>query len=165
MATCAVCLSPILEPQRFVVDGTEVLHRACAQASHTTVLQRAQRATAAALHEAANAQRRELELRSKVATLEGRIARYEADLSSIRRDMRVALRHHGITRTERDTAIDERDAARREAALYQTLAAARQGTPSVSSAPDSTASSAGPVAPAERDPTEQRMSLLELDPL
>ncbi len=164
MATCAVCLTPITSPQRFVIDGTEVLHRACALRQHITILQRAQQDLAAARHAEASAQSRELEYRAKIATLEylnQKLGSDETDIATVRRDLRVIMRHSAILRTERGQAIAERDAARRELALHQTIAAAPVAT---APAADSSAQEALPERPG-RDDAETRFSLLELDPL
>jgi chromosome segregation ATPase len=38
MASCAACLQPILQAQHFVLDGTEVFHRACAGQAYRSKL-------------------------------------------------------------------------------------------------------------------------------
>jgi hypothetical protein len=163
MATCAVCQSPIVEPQRFVIDGTEVIHRACARSGRFTVLQRAQQDLATARHAEATAHRREIEHRSKIAILEGKVRAQETDLERVRRDHRVLLRQFGITRTERDGAVLERDAARSELALHQTLAMSRAATAAPESPLAAVEAKVVPEAEGELDPTEKRFSLLELD--
>jgi len=155
MATCAVCQSPIVEPQKFVIDGTEVLHRACALSGQLTVLQRTQQALANAQHAESNAHRHLIEYRSKISILEGKVREHETDLERVQRDLRVSQRHHAKTRAERDAAIAERDAARREAALHQHLAA--------STTPDSEGMKEEVAPKPEGDPSETRFSLLEFD--
>lgn len=37
MATCAICRGPVLRGERFLVDDTEVVHRACASSGRPTL--------------------------------------------------------------------------------------------------------------------------------
>jgi hypothetical protein len=145
MATCAMCQHPILTPQRFVLDGTEVMHRECARTGRTTVLQQTQRDLAAAREDTARIRR---SLGERIASLE--------------RDLRVAFRsNQQLRKLELERAPDlrameiERDAARREAQTLTARAAVTADHPVE-----------GKITPEpEMDPTEQRFSLLELDPL
>lgn len=141
---CAACLQPITEPDKFVIARTEVLHRECALQGRTTEVQRlcarlvAQDAAAA---EASRSVNRITAAYAKTKALyerrhEGALARCQQEI-----DQRVA-------------AERARDAAQAQVAdLTKRLATQTQDQ-----APTSSNSSTP-----ERDGTEVRFSLLELD--
>jgi hypothetical protein len=157
MAICAVCQQPIVTPDRFVIDGTEVMHRACARTGQRTVLQRALVKLADAESRAATDHRLLVEAQTKIAELQRQGREQAQDKRRIQEDHRHLVRVRDLHRAETERAIAERDAARRELALHQTLA--RQ-TPVVTTAAAPDPAHSGADA---RDATEVRMSLLELD--
>lgn len=162
-ATCAVCLTPIMKPEKFVLSGTEVFHARCVVAYGTTnSVVNKQRQQAADLRAQIERLRYELEHEKQRADHERTVAqRIAGERERMGNDLGVALsdaRSWRVrmeeARRERDEAVAARDASRREALLHQTI----QGTPvapAVAATPE-------PVKD-ERDSTEVRFSLLELD--
>lgn len=73
MASCAACLEPILRSQQFVLDGTEVFHRACAGQAYRSRLR--------------IAEQRVRELEAQVADTRRAAARVEADTNRLRNEV------------------------------------------------------------------------------
>lgn len=178
MATCAICLTPIAGGQKMKIIDTEVIHATCAihlvhhrtrgQRDRVAVeqlaadLERERRAFADANHRAATADARAKELERQVSNLRANEGHVVDNLEGVLREV-DALKHdregyrraRDRIRVERDAAIVERDAARRELALHQTIGAGI--------APQTAPSGSGSPQTPERDATEIRFSLLELD--
>lgn len=177
MATCAICNGRILTRAELSVAGTEVFHKRCIRTHGTanTVLTRSQRdaleADAKRHHAAVEAQqvleRRDAlirDLNDENRDLTKQIATLERDLTS--KGVTILAQRSQLTQLTADVArlareLDEalrlRDAAISEAALHQTIQRSR---------PVSAGRDTVPLVPAEvdeRDPTEVRMSLLDLD--
>lgn len=166
MASCALCMQPIVGSQKFALSGSEVFHRECV-VSHGTV------------NSVGNRRRlRIVELEGQVAQLEIALRGAQAREQTAAEELRIhrqratdALRNsNSITeqrdeyrrqrdeaRRERDEANAARDAARRELALHQTLSGAQQHAPPAQSASDPAPQDDG------KDATEKRFSLMELD--
>jgi hypothetical protein len=162
-ASCAACLAPIATGERFVLSGTEVFHRTCARGIN----------------------------RSKATRLELRVTELERDLQLARNNL-AASRGFGESRAQladriqRDKdAVDRdlqkaraaRDAALRDSSYWQERFAAAERL-LVRTRADADAAEAirarppppppqgsenPPVAKDDRDATEIRFSLLELD--
>ena len=169
--SCAVCLQPIATGDKFLVAGTEVFHRACAQ-TRGTQPSIGNRRHARLVELEGQVRQQDLEIRRLQAHL-GDLAHKESGLLRLVADLR-ALRdeyksQRDLARRDRDTAAENRDIARRErndlagqlATLTGELAALRALGP----APVSASQTQADPAPADtgKDDTEQRFSLLELD--
>jgi len=72
MASCAACLQPIYQAQRFVLDGTEVFHAACLGQAYRSKLRMAEQ--------------RSRELEAQFADTRQAAARVEAEASRLRNE-------------------------------------------------------------------------------
>lgn len=152
-ATCAICLQPIVAGNDVRVFGTEVMHRACASSGRATVGTRLQQENA--------------KLRSDLVEAQERARRLEGDWAIVRKNDSVrsaaALR---VVEQHLFEALGDRDAARAAEAttgrlLTQALRErdeARAELARRTQAPD-----VSPPAEDERDATEIRFSLLDMD--
>ncbi len=144
-ALCAVCQFAIVLPQRFVVSGTEAIHRACAQSGRTTVLQRAQLAVSDAQARCATEQRQNVQLNARIAALERQAHQATMDhLAEKRRLLQSAARAEAMFLSVKDEL---------EAALRARPAPPPPTTPDVLVV--------DPPRTPDGDDTEIRMSLLE----
>lgn len=166
-ATCATCLKPIVEREKFVLAGTEVFHARCALATGTTQSVKAKldqtiveltRETAMLRVQLA-ASRRDAE---KAVEISGRIANERDKADAAERSWRRRL---DDARAERDRFAYERDKALEDlAVIRQRLGSAPLVTQPPTSVPATPVAAATPEpAKDERDDTEIRFSLLELD--
>jgi chromosome segregation ATPase len=73
MASCAACLQPLYTSQRFVLDGTEVFHAACAGQAYRSKLR--------------ISEQRVRELESQLADTRRAAARVEAETSRLRNEV------------------------------------------------------------------------------
>lgn len=145
-ATCAVCLQPIVTRNDVRVSGTEVMHRACAATGQETIGWRNKRELA--------------DLRAQLAQAQGGVARQRDTLARVRAANRELERLLTEANCDRDLAqASQAQAADAMAELLQERDAALAELAKRPPAQPST------VAPEEdqRDATEQRFSLLELD--
>jgi len=154
-AVCAICDLPLIPGQKFRLEGSEVMHPHCVRTGRPTAMRRlvvdhandlrVQQRAMSQLGERLN----DVESRATRVLLENR--EHERTIRDLRSQLAIARR--------------ERDAARSEAALHQTIAAAPAPTvaaPATHEVP-SMAEVADPPRD-RRDDTEIRFSLLELDP-
>lgn len=178
MATCAICQHDLHRSQGIVLAGSEAFHRACVR-EHGTASSVVNRLKNKLLEVESIAVRQRDELRSKLDTvteqlkrsarrvadlrdemetysaLETQLELKKSELAGVRSELAALRCEFRELEQEGDILQDERDAARREAALHQLLA--QQGPISVK------AITPEPVD--DRDATEVRFSLLELDDL
>lgn len=173
MATCAICQQPLTREQGIAIAGSETFHKACVRQhgiSNSVVARlraRLAELETAAVRTQEDLRRRLDEVTSKLKEVarskveleqrmqdmhrvENDLALKKLELASVRSELRTA---RDELRQSEDLSIElaqERDAARREAALHQLLA---QQAPVQKSTPEHD----------ERDATEVRFSLLELD--
>jgi len=177
MATCAICEKRIVARADLSVAGSEVFHRWCVRAEGTahSVLNKAKAAALAAdmqKHQAAVEAQQVLERRDALIRdlnaenreLQTKIGRLERELSQkgvtiLAQQGQLYTATTDVARLERELASARaaEQAARSEAALHQTIQRSR---------PVSAGRDTVPLVPAEvdeRDPTEVRMSLLDLD--
>lgn len=140
-AVCAICEQPITKSMRFVIAGTEVMHRACARSGRPTVLAR---------------------LESTLAVMEQEIAAKERILveagAAIKR-LQDQLRDRGSESRDQRALID--GLRSRESALKNRLEAVQSQIAAVGD-PVEVEPVATPDAD-QKDGTEQRFSLLEFD--
>lgn len=160
-AVCAICEQALITGQRFRIEGCEVMHAQCARSGLPT-------RTGRLLVDQANAIAGHLRAMRELGE---RLRTIEQQTESTRRENRTHERTIRDLRTQLATALRERDTARSEAALHQTIAAVPDAPPVAApvAAPPAipTASpnvSQATPAPAqdERDGSEIRFSLLEL---
>lgn len=152
--TCAACLQPIVRPQRFLLIGTECVHRACARAGMTTQVAR---------------------LQAQVADANVTIERMRREALQAGDRLATAIRHLEAAQRRRDEILErmQREQAQR---VQDTITAAppvvftpgdRRPDPVViSTAPPPAAPHPEPAQVQsqlqdDRDDTEIRMSLLE----
>lgn len=174
-ATCAACAGPIVKGgDPFVIVGTEVVHRKClgAQTKTTRLVLRLKDWRTTIKNLSAQLASAMLEVEDKRAQVSSMSAAMESmrkreidkDLAivNLRKAARDAEAREDEYRRQRDTFRRERDearaqveAARREAALHQTI----QGATRI---PDAKSTDT-PPANDDRDPSEVRFSLLEID--
>jgi hypothetical protein len=185
-ATCAVCSQPIVKGDPFVLVGTEGMHRRCALLAGHSVLRRTRAEVERLRRELENSQR---DLSVTRNDLDNARHSLRSEISertrAMEREHRAKERAHRAEQLaehqDRDharelarmagnvrEALRERDVARNEAALHQTI----QGQPvDVQGRTSSAMTSAQPAAlPAQDLPSSQnedtsaiRFSLLELD--
>ena len=143
---CAICRLPLRGRDGFLIMGTEVVHRACAGRGGETVLQEAQRESAAAkalyLREV-----RRAEAMDRESSVNAALARAS---DQDRRDRMKAVLDLEAERGRRLLAEQQRDQAQRELAAIRS---SPQGESTVSN-PESSGLDAD---------METRFSLLELD--
>lgn len=174
-ATCAVCMTAILTRSDVRVSGTEVMHADCARRGGETVNWRL-RQQLANLHrdlEAANRRIKDLEHDVGAAETSDRRARRVADARE-RNYMDIVQQqsNDNIALQQQVRELQaELAAAARASGTTSVLAAATAGRqdqtsrPSVQQQPADDAGRVHTSQESERDPTEVRFSLLELDPL
>ena len=148
-ATCAVCLQPIVARQDVRIAGSEVLHRACAASGRETAFWRQARQVSA--------------LKADLATSEATRARLARDHSTAVAHLDDARRICDDVATDNQRLHDELSAQklviedlRRQLAISQARVAkeaqvAKEATSSSDNLQD------------DRDPTEVRFSLLDMD--
>jgi chromosome segregation ATPase len=97
MASCAACLQPLLNAQPFVLDGTEVFHRACARNAYRSKLRLSEQRTreleaqvTATRSSAARVEAEAHQLRNDVAHRSAEICQLEAQLAGVRYDLAIA---------------------------------------------------------------------------
>lgn len=160
-AICALCLRPLSKPWK--ISGTEVFHEACVMAYGTTgSLSNKQQRQLGELRAETERLRYEVEHEKHKTAHERAVSKRIADerdrdangLGQALVDLRTLRGRLDEARRDRDEVTAQRDAARREVLLHQTI----QATPAAP-APISTPE----VAKDDRDSTEVRFSLLELD--
>ena len=142
MASCAACLSPIVNGQRFVLDRTEVFHATCAGQAYRSQLRLAEQQLADTRRAAARVEADANRLRNDAVSAQARAAILEGQLAAeqTRRQLEV---ERGSARS------DELRAARAEIAALRVELAALKTTP---------------VAEEQGlDASALRFSLLELD--
>jgi len=106
MASCAACLQPIYQAQRFVLDGTEVFHAACLGQAYRSKLRMAEQ--------------RARELEAQVADTRRAAARVESETGR--------LRNESMSRAAEVISLEGRLAGvRAELELSQERLTARQG--------------------------------------
>lgn len=146
MAFCAVCQCPIVTPQPFVLEGCEALHRECARLPHTTLGRHRAEREAAAVARAANAER----MLAQHRATEARDAR---ERESLARTHRLVVKDfHDEIREQRNeiaSVTAALEAARRESALHQMLAATPSRTAPIAPAP--VVAQPPPAPPAQPD--------------
>jgi hypothetical protein len=170
-ATCAACMQPITKATRFVLCGTEALHRACVvnsarslanrQAQRILELERllelAQRGTrdAARSCEVYVTRADHAVAAARAEALAAHAAQVAAENTALvaHRACRALTSKLSDVSEARDETVRERDAARSEAALHQALGPA----------PSAPAAAHAEVAELGKDDTEQRFSMMELD--
>jgi hypothetical protein len=155
-AICAICMAVVIEPQRFVVSGTEAMHAECARTGRPTVNQRLQSSLAAAREEIATRDRRAIQQGNRIAELRLQLRSYDrANAERAAQDNRIALLERHLERAQAEIGRLEVDLQLRDVT-------ARLGIGSIPPPPPQTTST--PDGPSEhRDDTEIRFSLLELD--
>lgn len=150
MASCAACLQPIYQAQRFVLDGTEVFHAACLGQAYRSKLR--------------IAEQRSRELEAQLADTRRAAARVEAETSR--------LRNESMSRAAEVISLEGRLAGvRAELALAQERLTARQGE--LQGARNQNAALRAELATAKQgevettqdevDASVQRFKMLELD--
>ena len=154
-ATCAVCLTPIVKADKFVITGSEVTHAVCLGRQTIGTKRRLK-----IIEQTAEI----AELRTQVAALQAtgvRVLREES-LRRQQAELRESdyRRQRDEARRERDQALADRDAAQREARLHQALGPA----PARPISPPADAPPVQAPVPAKdgRDDAEIRFSLLEI---
>lgn len=154
---CAVCRVPLAKGEKFVMQASEVVHARCVGGQTMATRLKLDNIEA----------RRQLEeIRGDVRRAQNELMASRLEAKDLRAELKAALATRGdykdqrdAARRERDQAIAERDAARREAALHQTIQQSIPVTPAAGPA-----SAPAPDKPRDdRDPTEVRFSLLDLD--
>lgn len=168
-ASCAVCGGAITKGGGFVLVGCEVVHKSQFCLSRAGETKNAKLAAKLAetkreleyTEEDLGAIRQQLQRAARAGEeAMAAINRVRHDEAQRERDLFDYKRRLNVTTIERDNAIEERDAARREAALHQMLAREPHAPAATSTTP--------PPAPApepqtdEKDASEIRFSLLEL---
>jgi hypothetical protein len=159
MAVCAVCEHPIVSAQRFVIEGTEVMHSACGRAGRTTILQRQRQEVANLNVRIASEQRQRVEGRSRIADLERRIALLDRQRGiDDQRYLDLQAEHRlllvEVARVRREVVLRPAPQRATPETLPSVTVAITHTPVSPVSTPDAT--------PASGDDTEIRMSLLEL---
>lgn len=151
MASCAVCLLPIVRGQRFLLEGTEVFHATCASNSYrskqsiTDAKMRELEAQLADTRRAAARTEGELNVQRNLATSRhAEVVQLNA-IAQEARDVRIA---HEQARFEAEAQLR---AARTEIAALKAELAARSSENTLS------------ADPAQDDATAIRFKLLELD--
>jgi hypothetical protein len=174
-ATCAACLRPIIKGGHpFVLSGTEVFHRACAQSIERSIatkqkleIQRLKSAELESRREAANA-RIETQVAQNNARESEQNTQRAMDQLAVERELRRAAE---AQRRAADRATERAAQARREVeddltSVRGQLTAARNEILRLQNEAIRNATDQLPVPPVadSRDATEIRFSLLELDP-
>mgnify|MGYP001617547823 CR=1 FL=1 len=151
-ATCAVCMAPIIKGvDKFAISGTEVIHARCVGAGATVGTRRKLRI----IEQTQTIDNLRSEIGSHlVAAREERVRR--AGVESREADYR---RQRDEARRERDEAMAARDAAVREVGLRQALGIVARADP----APRTEVVPVPEQANDDRDASEIRFSLLEID--
>jgi len=151
-STCAICMLPIVKPQKILITGTEAVHRACAAVGGLTVRQRQSEVTLKAVALAERLQR-ELAIAEQQAASASKECleaigvmskRHTAEMDTARAQRRELERQLQDADNERRRLGVELDAARAELAKRN--------------APE-------PKVEPTGDDAEVRFGLLELDPL
>lgn len=150
MATCAICLQPIVEG-RFRLVETEVVHRQCALAGGETQGQRMRKQIAALTAQQAVLQREAADkiydAQQSLRTVNERVRRLSAEISERSADnltLTLTVGAHQATIADLRQQVADRDRRLATAPPTSTTRAEEQDT---------------------RDATEVRFSLLEFDPL
>lgn len=178
MATCAICQLELHRGDGIALAGSEAFHKACVR-DHGIANSVVNRLKAKLLEVEALAVRQRDELRNKLdsvteqlrksgrrvsdmtseieayRTIDTQLEIKKAELAGVRHELSALRAEFRELEAEGDILIAERDSARREAALHQLLA---QNAPLV-------AKVITPEPVDDRDATEVRFSLLELDDL
>lgn len=171
-ASCALCLSPIADGERFVTAGTEVFHRQCVAARGTrqSIGNRRHQRLVDLEGQLKQAEGTRRMLERQVSEQTAHVQHACDEVRQLRRDLEAAResagehaaqrdeyrRQRDTARRERDETVAARDAARRELALMQQL-----GQPAVSG--PQTVADPAPQEDAAKDATATRFGLLELD--
>lgn len=158
--SCAACLSPIDQGDKFVLSGTEVFHRRCAGNIDRSIGQRQKqeiiRLRAEVARERADAAKFKIDAQEEKNTAErfiDRLHQSEGAHSSTARQLEAERVQNRALSAARSQAQRELDTARAEIQRLQ-IAALERATSAI---PE-------PVKPKDtRDDTEIRFSLLELD--
>ena len=152
---CAICIQPIIAGQKFLIAGTEVVHRVCATTGHKTRMQVVELELRRAREDLEHA-------RSRLATVEARRQR-EADGHALREAQ--ARRDATKERDEHRQQVRGLEAALEDARLALALSATRPPTTthSASEMRPEVSTSAPNDAHDTRDGTEVRFSLLEFE--
>lgn len=151
-STCAICLQPIVKPQKMLITGTEAVHRVCAATGGQTIRQREQEAALRAIALAERLQRDYAALEQQADAMSkecleaiGTMSRkHSAEMDTARTQRRELERQLQDADNERRRLGVELDAARAELA--------KRNAPEPKSEP-------------VEDDAVARFSLLELDPL
>lgn len=171
-ATCAACLGPIAKGERFVLSRTEVFHARCVTAIARSMRAKLEQEVIRLGHDVsqlADDQRRLTETANAASRRADSVSRLlerereegAAKFRASERAKDAAIRDRDISRARADQLETERDAARRELAVMRQYGTATTPAPAATPAPAPTA-----VEPAkdQRDDSEIRFSLLEIDP-
>lgn len=162
-ATCAACLSPIAAGDRFVLSGTEVFHRTCARGINRSQRTRMELRILELERELA-AERAAVQNLRGAADAELNIARkIKREVEGMDRDLRVA--RAGRDAALRDSAYwqERHAAAERSKALLRSEIDALTEAARVRVAPPPQGGETPAATKDDRDATEIRFSLLELD--
>lgn len=143
--TCAACDQPIVRTQRFVLMGTECVHRTCALAGMSTLGSRLRSQVAETRVTCERLQREAREARDRAAISDRRVAQLETDLA--RRTLELESTRELLLRAERPIAAPS--------AIVTPTAASVAPPPTPDPGPPTDQEQEG------RDDTEIRMSLLE----
>lgn len=151
MASCAACLQPILRAQRFVLDGTEVFHAACAGQAYRSKLRMSEV--------------RVRELEDQLASTRQAAARVESEANRLRNEstshaakLTIAESRLATTRAELELAQERLQATQVE------LQAARSGY--IALRAELEAVKRGPPPEEQKDDLDAsalRFKMLELD--
>lgn len=176
-AACAVCLRPIVKPQAFAIWGTEVVHRECVGgldrsivnrqkveliklreviAQHEIEVRRLQNDYDEANRERSAATRQLRDHDAMVLRARREVHEAQAREATLQRALDAANDRAAAAGRQVDAMRGERDAARREAQLHQTIQGAPRSTTS------NTTEIPAPAVVTEDDAIV-RFSLLELD--
>ena len=162
MATCAACARPIVKPQRFVIDGTEVFHATCIGRAYMSKLRIAEQrvreyeSQAFQVRAAATAAENELHrLRTQLAMQEAKAIVTDGQVHLLRAELELAHERletvMGELQGARNRNIAQRDELARAAAQPPRPQA---GEPAVMGKEED---------PQEEESSTKRFKLLELD--
>lgn len=168
MATCAICMNPIVTRDDVRVSDTEVVHADCARRGGRTLTSNLRQEITDVRAQLATALRR-------IGDLTHDVGKAETETRHARRMVDSAVRGHRATIKNYQDAIEDltQRLAASTAALEAATAAARPERTTNTSVSQQPAPDAGRVhtpqeattSERDHDPAEVRFSLLEFDPL
>ena len=155
MASCAVCMQPILRSQAFVLDGTEGMHRSCAGAAYRSKARLAE-ATIARLEQELAAERRTVTTTRAAAVVARSVSRQaEGTIEGLRAQLDLAQERQRAQQMELQAARNQNITLRAE------LAKAQASSTATASRTTSSSESAGTGEVI--DEGAARFALLEMD--